>query len=280
MKIIDTHLHFWDPEKFGYPWLGYVPIIAAKHTPKEFLSEVPSAESMDWVFVQAECRSEQALQEVEWVSEFSRKYPQIRGIVAYAPMDKGEKTEKWLKELERFPLVKGIRHHLQLVEDASFCWKAPFIEGMNQLAKRGLVFDICLKNHQIQDAIKMVEKSQQTTFVLDHFGSASLKDKSFQHWKEDLKVLSSFSNVSVKLSGLLTQTPSPVPPKELTAVFETVIEAFGSSRLLFGSDWPVVKLNGSYQVWVDMVKREISSLSSQDQEAVFCGNAGRIYRLK
>lgn len=279
-KIVDSHLHFWDPEQFGYPWLGHVPIIASKQTPDELLKAYPFVKEIDAVFVQAECRTEQALQEVEWVTQLSKKYPWIKGIVAYAPMNQGKKTQKWLESLDKNPLVKGIRHQLQGEEEATFCLKPDFVKGIQSLSYRGLVFDLCLKHHQLPQAIELVKKSPHNSFVLDHFGNASLKDDSFETWSHDLRRIAEFPHVSVKLSGLLTQLPTVVNSRKVSEIFKVVLDAFGPQRALFGSDWPVVNLNGNYEQWLEIVLQETSSLSETDRQAIFSKNAERIYHLK
>ena len=279
-KIVDSHLHFWDPQQFEYPWLGHVPSIASKHTPDELLKDYPFVKEIDAVFVQAECRSEQALQEVEWVTELSQKHSWIKGIVAYAPMNQGLKTQKWLEILEKNRLVKGIRHQLQGEEDASFCLKPDFIKGIQSLGYRDYVFDLCLKHHQIPQARELVKKCPYNLFVLDHFGNASLKDDSFQTWSHDLRQMAEFSHVSVKLSGLLTQLPKLADSKKVSEIFKVVLDAFGPQRTLFGSDWPVVNLNGNYQQWLELVLQETSSLSESDRHSIFSKNAERIYHLK
>lgn len=279
MKIIDSHIHFWDPKQLDYPWLGHVPLIAGRHTPDELYRQELIDPAMEMLFVQAECREEQAMQEVTWVSDLAKQFPQIRGIVAYAPMNRREMTRKWLNDLEVYPLVKGIRHHLQLQEDASFCWKPDFIEGMSFLRKKKWVFDICLKHHQLPDAIRLVEQCAENVFVLDHFGNACLNDQSLDQWEKDYKKISEFQNVAVKISGLLVQSPQVLPEAEIKRVFDRTIDFFGSSRMLFGSDWPVVKLNGNYQRWLDLVMKQTETLSEDQRFDLFYRNAQRIYQL-
>ncbi len=278
-KIIDSHLHFWNPERLHYPWLTAVPTIAGKQTPEELLHAHPFTENIEAIFVQAECQTEQALDEVAWVTELSEKFPWIKGIVAYVPMNQGEETQKLLKILEKNRLVKGIRHQLQTEVDASFCLKSDFIQGVQSLADRNLVFDLCIKNNQLPEATKLVESSPQNCFVLDHFGNATLNDNSLEQWKKDLRTIAEMPHVSVKLSGLLTQLPANSDPQKISSIFKIVLEAFGPQRALFGSDWPVLNLNGNYDQWLEMVLQETAHLSEENRQAIFSGNSKRIYHL-
>ncbi len=278
-KVVDSHLHFWDPAKLEYPWLSHVPLIAGRHTPEELLNAFLLPKDFEAVFVQAECKTEQAIEEVAWVTELSKKYPWIKGIVAYAPMNQGDKTVKHLESLDSYSLVKGIRHHLQTEADASFCWRPDFIQGIQSLVPLHLTFDLCVIHHQLPEAMKLVEKCPENQFVLDHFGNASLKDNSFDQWERDLRAIARFENVSVKLSGLLTQLPPEPDSRQISSVFKIVFEAFGPHRALFGSDWPVLNLNGNYDQWLDLVLQETSLFSDAEKQAIFAGNAKQIYRL-
>src|SRR6476661_5065540 len=107
--IVDTHLHIWDLGRLRYPWLASVPMLNRNHLIEDYRRACGSVRVAKMVFVQCECDPVQFQEEVEWVTSVARTEPRIRGIVAWAPLEKGEAAEADLARLAENPLVKGIR---------------------------------------------------------------------------------------------------------------------------------------------------------------------------
>src|SRR5688572_24300121 len=198
--IIDTHLHIWDLKRLKYPWLANVPQLNKDHLVDDYRRACGNVEVAKMVFAQCECDPSQFHQEAEWVTEVARTEPRIRGIVAWAPLEKGEGAEGELARLATNPLVKGIRRIIQFEPDITFCLRPEFVRGVQRLHGHGLSFDLCINHLQLANTIKLVRQCPDVSFVLDHIGKPNIKAGLLDPWRVDLRELSRMENVSCKLS--------------------------------------------------------------------------------
>jgi len=278
--VTDSHVHFWDPGLMPYPWLAGEPKIAARHSPETLAIEAGTVMPARIVFVQAECARDRWLDEVRWVESLATAGPRIAGIVAHAPMDAGAELSGILAELKRHPLVRGVRHLIQGEADPHFCTRAVFVAGVQELGHHGLTFDLCCRHHQLAGVIELVRRCPQTSFILDHAGKPAIARRELDPWRGEIVALAALPNVVCKFSGLVTETgPAGWTVDDLRPYTEHLLATFGPARLLFGSDWPVVKLAASYAGWLDAAQTLLSSLSPGERTAIFNHNAARVYRL-
>ncbi len=276
--FVDSHVHFWDPTRLTYPWLAEVPAIAGAHTPAGLRRETVAARPAQLVFVQADCTD--GFAEVEWIGRLAAAEPRLTAMVAHARMDAGRATTQAIAALRRNPLVRGVRHLIQGETDPRFCLRPEFVAGIRQLGAAGLTFDLCCRHHQLAAVTGLVRLCPETTFVLDHAGKPGIRAHQLDPWRADLAALALRPNVVSKLSGLVTEAdPARWTLDDLQPYAAHLLATFGASRLLFGSDWPVVKLAGGYPRWLDAVRTLVAPLPVADQAAIFAANARRIYRL-
>lgn len=277
--IVDSHIHFWDPERLNYSWLQDLPPLNDAFLPSHLAEAATAIDLQKIVFVQADCLPEDTLAEVAWVSTLAQEEPRIQGIVAFAPLENGEVSVAHLEKLKAFPLVKGVRRLIQ-AEGQGFANRPEFIQGVKQLPQFGFSFDICIVHPQLPDTIELVSHCPDVAFVLDHFGKPAIADKRIEPWASQIRMLAQFPNVSCKLSGLVTEADHKNwKPADLRPYVEVVLDAFGSQRLMFGSDWPVSKLAAGYRQWVETAYTLLSDLSEEDKRRIFSENAKMFYRL-
>jgi L-fuconolactonase len=280
LEYTDSHVHFWDTSLRSYPWLAEVPAIAAAHGPGELAAEAAGELPSRVVFIQADCERGSAMGEVSWVESLSGRVPRTAGIVAFAPMDSGSATLSALKALAARPLVKGVRHLIQGETDPGFCLSASFVEGVRECGRLGLSFDICVRHAQLASVSELVRRCPGTSFILDHAGKPDLRANLLDSWRSNIRELSSLPNVVCKVSGLVTEAGTASRELErFVPIVGQLLEAFGPQRLLFGSDWPVVKLAVPYPLWLGMAKKLLAHLSASEQALIFNANAARVYRL-
>ena len=277
--LVDSHIHFWDPDHLHYTWLAEVPAINRPYTPA-VLSEAAEGLNLERiVFVQADCVPEEGLEEVRWVSNLAAGDARIQGIVAFAPLQQGEAASTYLAELTRFRLVKGVRRLIQS-EALGFSIQPDFIAGVQQLPDFGFSFDLCIMHHQLPDVLMLVEQCPDVSFVLDHFGKPAIKEAIIEPWASHIRSLAAFPNVMCKLSGLVTEAHHETwTPADLQPYIEHILDVFGPNRLMFGGDWPVSELASSYSRWVETAQAALAHLSEHDQEKIFYQNALDFYRL-
>lgn len=275
--MIDSHLHFWNPERLTYDWLKYVPPISGHMGPEEFAG---TADLEGAIFIQADCA--QALEEVDWIN--SLNFP-ILGIVAYAPLELGDTPN--IHALKAKPKVVGIRRNAQNEPD-DFMISEGYLAGMIAAARAGFSLDMCVRARQLPElrqALGQLYKAvPDTRVILDHLGKPDIKahgaDISGDDWANEINALSALPNLFCKLSGLPTEADwDDWTPEQLRPWLDHVLKAFGPSRCLFGGDWPVVDLAGGYSRWQAIVAAALSHLSLDEQAAVWSGTARSVYQV-
>lgn len=269
MTLVDAHVHFWDPGVLQYPWLDDVPALRRAFLPRDYPGD---ANAM--VFVEANC---QGAGEIDFVERLAAVEPRIAGIVAYVDM-LDEPVNALVRMADR-PLLVGIRHNIQGTPPG-FCRDPRFVRGVKAVGRRGYPFDLCATADQLDDVAALVERCPETTFVLDHCGKPAIRRDAFDAWANALERIARFSNVSCKLSGLLTEArPEQRDARSLRPYVEQVCGCFGAERVLYGSDWPVLTLAGDVSLWRSIVETLTSRWTMEDRQRLFADNAVGLYRL-
>jgi L-fuconolactonase len=280
--IVDAHLHVWDPHLLRYPWLDNVPFLNKPYLLKDYNAACGPVEVEALVFVQAEVDRTQLHKEVQWVTKLAREEDErLRGIVAWAPLEKGEAARTDLEQLAHNPLVKGVRRIVQAEPDPAFCLRSGFLQGVRALPDYGLHFEIAVRHTQLANATRMVEQCPEVRFVLNHIGTPDIKNQVFEPWKSDLRSLSRLDNVWCKVSGLATAADRERwTEADLKPYINHVIACFGFDRVIYGSDWPVARQATEYPRWVATLERAVSGCSDEDLLKLFRDNAIAFYRLR
>lgn len=278
--LTDTHVHLWDPRRARYDWLREVPALDAPHDMAAFRHAHDGVDVSRVVFVECTVAfdDEVACDEVMWVQRLAQRDSRLAGIVAHASLERGAAVAGHLRWLAARPLVKGVRRLLQDEPDG-FCLQPAFVEGVRLLAEFGLSFDACVYHHQLPQVIALVDHCPEVHFVLDHLGKPAAEEESMEPWRTHLTALAERPHVACKVSGLLTEAGAGWTPDRVRPYLEVAVEAFGFDRLLFGSDWPVLTLAGTYPQWVALVREAVAGCSEAERAALFHDNATRVYRL-
>ena len=175
-------------------------------------------------------------------------------------------------------LVKGIRRIIQFETDIEFCLKPDFIRGVQMLPEYDFSFDLCIIHYQMANAIRLVEQCPEVKFMLDHIGKPDIKNKGYDPWRTEIKRLSRMKNVFCKISGLVNEADHDSwTVNDLKPYIDHVIDCFGFDRVVFGGDWPVVKLAGGHARWFEALNSIIGDV--RDTGKLFYQNADRFYRL-
>lgn len=278
--MVDTHLHLWNPQNLRYPWLSDVPLLNKPYLLPEYKVATDGLEIEKMVFVQCECEFSQCEQEAEWVTKQAQIDNRIKGIVPWAPLEKGFGARDILERYSGNKLIKGIRRIIQFEPDPEFCLNPDFVKGVKMLTDYNMSFDICISHVHMANAIKLVSQCPNGEFILDHIGKPNIKDQLFDPWKKEIRELSKLANVFCKISGLVTEANfSNWTIEDLRPYFDHVIECFGFDRLMFGGDWPVVNQASAYKQWVNTLDELLSGVSETELYKLFKGNAISFYKL-
>ena len=275
-RIIDSHLHFWDRERFRYPWLeDETEPLGLSHRPSDLAATGWAADSI--VAVQADCLRQHGLGEATWFSELAAAGAPIEAIVAFAPLDVPGRLAPHLVSLAALPLVTGVR---RLLQDANpgLATSPEFVEGVRSLAEYDFTMDLCIRHPQLSEVTLLVEQCPEVRFVLDHLGKPSIRPGDFAAWADDLSRLAALPNVAVKLSGLMTEAaPDMRTASALRPWLDHALHIFGPTRCMFGSDWPVLNTVSGFAAWVDVVADALSELTADEAASVWSGTAAATY---
>jgi len=276
--VLDAHAHVWRPSALPYPWLDDVPALRRDVAPSDI--DDAGGRIREWVFVEADADPRAAIDEVAWVSALD--WPGLRAIVAHADLV-DDALERHLDALAAFPLVRGVRHPLQDAP-ADVLASARFASGLRRVGERGLAFDACVRWWQLDALADAVAQAPGTPVVLDHVGKPPLAEgldgPEGERWREGLGRLAALPHVSVKLSGLAAEAPTPavfdaLGPETLRIAFA----AFGADRSMFGGDWPVSGPPGTGVPIAAALDHVRAAVPAQAHGAVLGGTARRFYGL-
>jgi L-fuconolactonase len=273
-QLLDAHVHFWDPRARTHAWLAAHPPLLRAFRPHDL--DAGRHEVVGLIAVQADCRDAEGPEETAWLTRLARREPRIRGIVAFAPLERADRIAAHLDGLSRNPLVVGVRRLLQH-EPAALMADAAFVAGVRRLAPAGLTFDACVIHEQLPALTRLARRCPEVTFVLDHLGKPDVAGGRLDPWRADLQALARRPNVACKLSGLITEAAAGWSERDVRPYLSHALDAFGPDRCMLGSDWPLVTLAASHERWTDTVLASLAELSPGERRAVLEHTAAAVY---
>jgi L-fuconolactonase len=276
MKI-DAHHHFWKYNPVEYDWIDdAMAVIRRDFLPADLQQEISQAGVDGVVSVQAR----QIVEETEWLLRVAAENDFIQGVVGWVPL-RDPSVGKILKKLAVHPKLRGVRHVVQAEADDRFILRGDFNRGIKLLGQFGLAYDILVYERQLPPTIEFVDRHPDQVFVLDHVAKPRIRDNLLEPWRKNIRELARRENVYCKISGMVTEADYKLwTEDQLKPYLETVLEAFGPRRLMFGSDWPVCLLACTYARWLETVSRFTSRLSANDRAWIFGKTAVKAYGLQ
>ncbi|MFN0110854.1 MAG: amidohydrolase family protein [Blastocatellia bacterium] len=279
MQIIDTHQHLWDLDKLPYSWTANQPKLNRSFRINDYLEATQGIEIIKSVHVEADIDEAFIPDETRYILELSERDDNpLSGVVANGRPEYDNFRESLLP-FAKHPNLKGIRRLLQSEPD-ELSTTTTFTENIRSLAEFGLSFDICVRDHQLPLAIRLVKECPNVSFILDHCGNPDIKNRNYDLWRERIAEIASLPNVVIKVSGIVVNTDvENWTVEDLRQAVEHVIASFGWGRVMFGSDWPVCTLAASYRQWFDALNFLVKDASEENKRKLFKENAERVYRL-
>jgi L-fuconolactonase len=274
---IDAHQHFWRYSPEDYGWIGAgMDILRQDHLPGDLDPLLGATGFGGTVAVQAR----QSLAETQWLLELTERHPFIKGVVGWVDLQSPDLRAQ-LEQFSARPELCGVRHVVQDEPDDEFMLREPFLRGLGALAEFGLTYDILILPKHLPRAREVVELLPEQPFVLDHIAKPSIKDGILEPWATEIRRLAALSNVYCKVSGMVTEADwHGWRAGDFRPYLDVVFEAFGPSRIMFGSDWPVCTLAGTYAQVGELVSAYVQQLTGEEQAGVWGGTASRFYGLE
>jgi L-fuconolactonase len=272
---VDAHQHFWNYTEADFDWIDdSMAAIRRSFLPSDLKPLMDTTGVDTTIAVQAR----QSLEETTWLLALARENDWIAGVVGWVPLV-SPTVEQDLEQFAANPKLLGVRHVLQ-AEHESYMAREDFNAGIRLLRKYSLVYDLLVLEHQLPTALGFVDRHPDQTIVLDHLAKPLIAAQTIEPWRESIIALSQRTHVACKLSGMVTEADfHRWTIEDLRPYFDTVLEAFGPDRLLFGSDWPVCTVACDYSRWLDTVSQLTAELSASEQAMIFGDNATRLYAI-
>lgn len=273
---IDSHQHFWIFDPIRDSWITpEMETIRRDFLPADLKPVLDKNKVDGCVAVQAD----QSDAETEFLLHLAEANDSIKGVVGWIDFRSDDIYDK-LEVYSQFELLKGFRHVVQ-AEPEGFLEQQTFINGVEQLAAFDFTYDILVYPHQLKEAYSFASKLPNVRFVLDHIAKPFIKKGEIEPWNKDLKELAQLPNVSCKVSGMITEADWYNWKKaDFVPYLDVVFEAFGSKRIMFGSDWPVCLVAGDYEKMKAVLTDYLSGFNASEKEDVMGENAVRFYRLE
>ena len=272
---IDAHQHFWKFDPVRDTWIGEgMHIIRRDFMPAHLKTELDRNHIDGCVAVQAD----QSEEETEFLLSLSSQHSWVKGVVGWIDL-LDDNLEERIDHYKTDTAFKGVRHILQ-AEPKGFMINQRFIIGVATIGKNDLSYDILTTEGQLDEASLFISKLPVMRLVLDHISKPDIKNQSFDHWATYMKKISGFDHVCVKLSGMATEANWATWQSEDFKVYiDFCLEHFGPSRLMFGSDWPVCLVAGSYDKILQSLLLCLEELSLDEQDQILGKTAKEFYKI-
>ena len=277
--VVDAHHHLLDPARFDYPWL--TPELAAidRHFGPEDLAPDLAAAGIDRTILVQTIRS---LDETRDFLATAADVPFIGGVIGWVDLtDRGVGgTLDELRGGQGGEWLVGIRHQVHDEPDPEWLLRADVRQGLAAIEAADLTYDFLVRPRELPAALTVAREMPGLRLVIDHLAKPRIRSGATEPWASLLRPFGELSNVSCKLSGLVTEADAATwRVADLAPYVEIALDTFGPQRTLFGSDWPVCLLAASYAEVVAAARDLTAGLSSAERAAVFGGAAEAAYRL-
>lgn len=275
MKI-DAHQHFWIFDPIRDAWIDKTTMSAIRRDfmPVDLALLLSQNNFHGCIAVQAD----QSEKETEFLLDLAFKNDFIKGVVGWIDIrskNLSDYLDKWMTHSK----LKGFRHILQ-GEKPEFMLQPDFIKGISLLGKRGYTYDILVFPKHLKAVKSFLQHFDHQPFVLDHLAKPYIKKGLIKQWAKVIRSIARHQNVHCKISGMVTEANwTTWKESEFTAYLDVVFEAFGTERLMYGSDWPVCLLAADYKQQLDVIYNYVMKYAPTDVNKIFGENACKFYKL-
>lgn len=275
---IDAHHHLWQlGGRLDYGWLDNPGLEAIRHdyAPAD-LRPLLEAEGIERsIFVQTLAD----LDETRWALEQARRHPFLAGVVGWVDLA-SPACDAQVEEFQADPRFVGIRHVVHDEPDVDFIVQPAILRGLRTLASRAVPYDLLLRPEHLHHVPRLAHEVPDLRMVIDHLAKPHIKAGQMAGWIENFTAAARLPNVYCKLSGMITEADHRSwTPADLRPFVARAVDLFGPDRLMYGSDWPVCELAGSYHQVHQAAREVLGDLSPTEIAAVFGGTAARFYAL-
>jgi L-fuconolactonase len=272
---VDAHQHFWRLSRGGYDWpTADLTALYRDFEPSDLTPQIAALGIDRTVLVQVT----ETLAETEFCLDLASRNAFIGAVVGWVDMLSSTAPEAIARFAEH-PKFRGVRPMLQVLPDPAWIAQPGLEPAVQALTGNDLSFDALVRPPHLPYLLQFCRRHPQLRVVIDHGAKPLIADAILDPWRDDMAALAELANVSCKLSGLLTEAGERRSPDALRPYVRHLVSLFGPSRLMWGSDWPVLTLADSYANWLRMAQELLADLPDEDRHWVFGETARRFYRV-
>ncbi len=275
--ILDTHQHFWQAARGDYHWMSpEVPVLCRDYLPEDLRPNLRKAGVGQTVLVQAA----QTVAETDFLLAIAESTDFVAGVVGWLDMDREVFSEQ-LAHYRTNPHYLGVRPMLQDLDDDAWILRPRVLSNLARLAEIGFPFEFLTYPRHLPHVAEVLARTPGLHAVVDHLSKPPIASGNLEPWKSLIAKVASYENVSCKLSGMVTEADHKHwTPEHLRPYIEHVFDVFGENRVMFGSDWPVCTLAGSYAEVCNTLRTVLDArLNAEAMNKVFCTNGARFYSI-
>jgi len=274
---IDAHQHFWRIERGDYAWLtkDAFPRLYRDFLPPDLAPLLAAGRIDKTVLIQAA----ESVAETEFMLATAAATPFVGAVVGWVDFSSPAAPDQ-IARLARNPLLKGFRPMLQDLPDNAWILKPDVKAAVWALIASGLRFDALIKPPQLPAIREFLHRHPELPVVIDHSAKPEIAAERIDDWAAHMRAIARDSRAFCKLSGLATEAAAGWTAETMRPYVDVLIDAFGPSRLMFASDWPVLTENGDYAGWLAAVETLTQGLSADERAQVFGGTAASFYGIE
>lgn len=275
MQRIDSHQHFWTLSRNDYHWLSpELEVLYRDYLVEDIVPLLRQAKIEKTILVQAA----QSIEETEFLLNIASQHDFVAGVVGWIDMLHVDAVEQ-LNRLCRFAKFKGIRPMLQILDEPDWILNPKLTPVFNALIANNLCFEALIKPVHLPFLTQLLQRYPALKVVIDHAAKPDIASGETTQWLSDLRAIAQNYPIFCKLSGLLTEAQNNATYDDIEPYMQHIVDCFGSQRILFGSDWPVVNLAADYMTWLNYVERFLQRFNQTQQQAIWYENANIFYQL-
>ena len=273
---VDSHQHFWQIARGDYGWLNAAdhPKIARDYLPRD-LAPLLAAGNVDCTILVQAAPTEA---ETDFLLELANGSPFVGGVVGWIDFDAAGAADKVARLASNAKIV-GLRPMIQDIADAQWMLRAQLAPALAAMQKNELCFDALVTARHLPALVEFLERNEELDVVIDHGAKPDIANDGLLVWSTLMRRIARTSNAVCKLSGLPTEAGPDWNAETLKPYIGVLLESFGPSRLMWGSDWPVLNEVGDYLGWLNAAETLTKHLSSSEQEQIFGGTAASFYGI-
>lgn len=277
--IIDSHQHFWQLSRpFDYRWLDAPELapIRRDYLPDDLAPHLRAVGVDRSIFVQ----TQHNLDENRWVLGLAEQHDFLAGVVGWVDLASPD-CERQLLEFKDHPKFVGVRHVTQDEPDDDFIVRDDVLRGLAVLERHRVPFDLLFYVKHLRHVPTLARRLPDLPMVIDHLAKPHIRAHRLDDWLADFRAASALPNVFCKLSGMITEADwRHWKPHDLRPYVHEALDRFGPDRLMYGSDWPVCELAGSYEQVFHALDEALGPIAPDERAAIFGGTARRFYNLQ